>query len=182
MSKAYPISFINKIGPVIFDLLNTNLNNTNNDIVLTDSIDNNLTHIINVCLNFIGHYCYDKSLQVYELIEAHIFNNFVTRNANLYSVHADTLYLTKNINIFNGIIVVFNKIIENNFNHNDNKNKNINVTMFINVIKEIYLNQFKYINESDIIDNNDNMSKYYNQVKKFLMNKVIVDKIIEKLQ
>tara|TARA_Y100000389_G_C17446186_1_gene511754 strand:- start:149 stop:1192 length:1044 start_codon:yes stop_codon:yes gene_type:complete len=175
ISKEDKVTFMNKIGAILFNLLNLSINGVDNNFDI--SIDYNM---INICLNFIGRYSYNNDVPINQIINKHIDENFVKRNANIYSVHADVLYVNKNIHIFKGIIVVFNNIIENNYINNSDKNKNITVSMFINVMKEVYLKQFKYTCESTIIECDDDMHKYYDQMKKLLMDKTFTGKITAK--
>ena len=75
--------------------------------------------------------------------------------------------------------MILNEIIERNYLNNENKNKNIIIPMFMMIIKEKIMKQIKHLNTD--IYKNDKLLKYYLNFKNILMNPVMFQKILMKL-
>ena len=179
ISKEDRITFINKIGSVLYKLLTINSENSieKKNIDFMGKFDDNIYEMVNLCLNYIGRYCYDTKTDLINIIDTYINDNIHNRNANIYSIHAEKLYVSENEYIFKGILVVFNEIIEQNYLNS--KNKNITTLMFMSVIKEKIIKQIKNLNTKTY--NDDKLLKYYVNFKDILMEPDMFEKIIIKL-
>jgi hypothetical protein len=181
LSKEDRITFFNKIGSILYKLLTLNYENSieKQNIDFMGEYDKNIFNMVNVCLNYIGRYCYDINTDLMNIVDTYINENINNRNAKIYSIHTDTLYISENNYIFKGILVVLNEIIERNYLNNENKNKNIIIPMFMMIIKEKIMKQIKYLNTNKY--ENDKLLKHYMNFKNILMNPVMFEKIIMKL-
>ena len=106
ISKEDRITFINKIGSVLYKLLTINSENSieKKNIDFMGKFDDNIYEMVNLCLNYIGRYCYDTKTDLINIIDTYINDNIHNRNANIYSIHAEKLYVSENEYIFKGIV------------------------------------------------------------------------------
>ena len=125
LSKEDRITFLNKIGVILYKLLTLNYENSieKQNIDFGQKFDENIFNMINVCLNYIGRYCYNTNTDLMNIVDKYINENINNRNAKIYSIHTDTLYVSENNYIFKGILVILNEIIERNYLNNENKIK-----------------------------------------------------------
>jgi hypothetical protein len=177
ISKEERVTFINEIGNVLYKLFTLNDNeeiDTNFDLM--DFKNEKIINFVIILLQYVGKYVYNNELDTVKFIEKHIDDNIKNRNAKIYSIHT-TLYMSDaNLNLFNGIIVILNDIIEKNQLNNDNKNKTIKCQMFMQSIKEKVLNNIKYSNMGAYDD--DEYIQYYINFKNVLMDNVLFEKIL----
>jgi hypothetical protein len=177
ISKEERVTFINEIGNILYKLLTLNNNeeiDTNFDLM--DFKNEKIINFMIILLQYVGKYVYNNELDTVKFIEKHIDDNIKNRNAKIYSIHT-TLYMSNaNLNLFNGIMVILNDIIDKNQLNNENKNKTIKCQMFMQSIKEKVLNNMKYSNMGAYDD--DEYIQYYINFKNVLMDNVLFEKIL----
>ncbi len=177
ISKEERVTFINEIGNILYKLLTLNNNeeiDTNFDLM--DFKNEKIINFVIILLQYVGKYVYNNELDTVKFIEKHIDDNIKNRNAKIYSIHT-TLYMSNaNLNLFNGIMVILNDIIEKNQLNNENKNKTIKCQMFMQSIKEKVLNNMKYLNMGAYDE--DEYIQYYINFKNVLMDNVLFEKIL----
>ena len=177
ISKEERVTFINEIGNILYKLLTLNNNeeiDTNFDLM--DFKNEKIINFVIILLQYVGKYVYNNELDTVKFIEKHIDDNIKNRNAKIYSIHT-TLYMSNaNLNLFNGIMVILNDIIEKNQLNNENKNKTIKCQMFMQSIKEKVLNNMKYLNMGAYDE--DEYIQYYINFKNVLMDHVLFEKIL----